>query len=51
MKAFEKDILKRVFKPLARVLKASLKALEKDLVKRVLKPRVLKASVKAKKTF
>ena len=38
MKAFEKDVLKRVFKPLKRVLKASVKAFEKDVLKRVFKP-------------
>ena len=37
MKAFEKDVLKRVFKPLS-VLKASVKAFEKDVLKRVFKP-------------
>ena len=39
MKAFEKDVLKRVFKPLSeRVLRASVKAFEKDVLKHVFKP-------------
>ena len=39
MKAFEKDVLKRVFKPLsARFEEPSVKAFEKDVLKRVFNP-------------
>ena len=38
MKAFEKDVLKRVFKPLSARFEGVLKAFEKDVLKRVFKP-------------
>ena len=38
MKAFEKDVLKRVFKPLSARFEAGCESLEKDVLKRVFKP-------------